>query len=91
MVSRLVLLASLFDASLGVNPGRLPELAPPAIQVAQAAEGPDQAAAVARARTGGRVLGVDWGDSGGQPMYLVKVLMPDGRIKVVPVAARGRR
>jgi uncharacterized membrane protein YkoI len=60
------------------------------IHLAQAATSPDDAAAMARAQTGGRVLGVDWGERGGQPVYLVRVLMPDGNIRVVPIAASGR-
>ena len=61
------------------------------LRLAQAAVSPDDAAAVARRQTGGRVLGVDWSEGGGGPVYLVKVLMPDGSIKIVPVAAeRGR-
>ncbi|MGQ0656916.1 MAG: PepSY domain-containing protein [Chromatiales bacterium] len=91
MVSRILLIAGLLEAPLGLSAGHPPDAGAAAVQVAQAATSPDQAAAVARASTGGRVLGVDWGDSGGQPVYLVRVLMPDGRIKVVPVAARGRR
>ena len=61
------------------------------LRLAQAAVSADEAATVARRQTGGRVLGVDWSEGGGGPVYLVKVLMPDGSIKIVPVAAeRGR-
>lgn len=60
------------------------------LRLAQASIGPDQAAAIARERTGGRVLGVQWGERGGAPVYLVRVLMPDGRVTVVPVHAGER-
>jgi uncharacterized membrane protein YkoI len=55
--------------------------------LAQAAIDADQAAAVARSRTGGRVLGVEWGEANGQPVYSVRVLLPDGRIRVIEVPA----
>jgi len=84
----MLLIAGLLDAPLAVS-GSDPPAPPAMIRLAQAAVSADQAAAIARNRTGGRVLGVDWSDSGGQPVYLVKVLMPDGSIRVVTVAASG--
>lgn len=61
------------------------------LRLAQAAGSADEAAAVARRQTGGRVLGVDWSEAGGGPVYLVKVLMPDGSIRIVPVTAEQGR
>ncbi len=61
------------------------------LRLAQAASSADEAAAVARRQTGGRVLGVDWSEAGGGPVYLVKVLMPDGSIRIVPVTAEQGR
>lgn len=61
------------------------------LALAAGAGSPDEAAAVARRQTGGRVLGVDWSEGGRGPVYLVKVLMPDGSIRIVTVtAAQGR-
>jgi uncharacterized membrane protein YkoI len=58
-------------------------------ELAQAAPavGEDQAAAIARSATGGRVLGVRWVEQGGRPVYQVKVLLADGRVTVVNVDA----
>jgi uncharacterized membrane protein YkoI len=47
----------------------------------------DEAAAIARARTGGRVLSVDLQDSG-RPWYRVKVLIAGERVRTVGVDAR---
>ena len=45
----------------------------------------DAAANIARAATGGRVLAVDDGTDGDRPVYNVKILLPDGHIRVVVV------
>lgn len=46
----------------------------------------DQAAAIARSRTGGRVLSVDL-RNGGRPYYRVKVLVSGDRVRSVGVDA----
>ena len=84
MIPELLLVVSVMGPVVPESTG------PESIVLAQAANSADQAAATARAQTGGRVLGVDWGESGGQPVYLVRVLMPDGSIRVVPIAASGK-
>lgn len=43
------------------------------------------AARQAAAMTGGRVLDVQSRMAAGQPLYLVRVLLPDGRVRVVQV------
>lgn len=57
----------------------------------QSAIGPDQAAAVARKVTGGRVLAVSSGKRKGVVVYRVRVLMPDGRVRVVLIDAQSGR
>jgi hypothetical protein len=49
--------------------------------------GQDEAAAQARADTGGRVLNVTTSTQDGSEVFLVKVLLPDGRVTVVTVPA----
>jgi uncharacterized membrane protein YkoI len=46
----------------------------------------DEAAAKVREETGGRVLDVQTGTQDGLAVYLVKVLLPDGRVRVVTVS-----
>lgn len=89
MISELLLLAGL-QAQAAALDGHEHQSTRPPLVVAQAATSPDQAAAMARKQTGGRVLGVDWGDNGGQPVYMVRVLMPDGSIRVVAIPASGK-
>lgn len=51
----------------------------------------DDAAAVAQRATGGRVLAVERADAGSRPVWRVKVVTPDGMLRVVLVdAATGR-
>jgi len=45
----------------------------------------DEAAAKVREATGGRVLDVRAQTRDGVPVYIVKVLLPDGRIRVMTV------
>jgi len=45
----------------------------------------DQAVAQVREQTGGRVLDVKTGSQDGVTVYFVKVLLPDGRVRVVTV------
>lgn len=59
--------------------------------VALAAGGADMAAQQAAASTGGRVLDVRAGEEGSRTVYVVRVLMPDGRVKVVRVPAGAKR
>lgn len=53
--------------------------------------GPDAAAAAARNATGGQVLGVQSSGRGGKPVYRVKVLEKDGRVRVLRVDGRTGR
>ena len=48
----------------------------------------DDAARQAAARTGGRVLGVEQQQRGDRIVYLVRVLLEDGRVKLVEVSGR---
>jgi uncharacterized membrane protein YkoI len=48
----------------------------------------DEAAAKVREETGGRVLDVQTGTQDGLAVYLVKVLLPDGRVRVVTVSSQ---
>jgi len=48
--------------------------------------GRDQAAAVAQ-RLGGRVLSVDKSESGGRPVWRVKVVTTQGEVKVILIDA----
>ena len=50
--------------------------------------GPDAAAAKVREATGGRILGVSRNDLG---VYQVKVLLPGGVVRIVPVDSRTGR
>lgn len=47
--------------------------------------GPAAAVAAARRATGGTVLGVQGGQSGGRVIYRVKVLLPGGRVRTLSV------
>jgi uncharacterized membrane protein YkoI len=48
----------------------------------------DEAAAKVREDTGGRVLDVQTGDQDGLTVYFVKVLLADGRVRVVTVRSQ---
>ena len=52
---------------------------------AWAAVSRDEAAATAQRETGGRVLSVEQADSGGRPVWRVKVVTPRGDVRVVLV------
>lgn len=58
-----------------------------AVPVAHADSG--AAARQAAQMTGGRVLGVQTATAGGQPVYLVRVLLADGRVKIVRIEGGG--
>lgn len=47
----------------------------------------DEAAALARQATGGRVLDIQAEERGGKKSYRVKVLLSDGRVRIVRVDA----
>lgn len=49
----------------------------------------DEAAALARQRSGGRVLSSDADEEDGRPVYRVKVLTPEGRVRVLVIEANG--
>ncbi|MGR8949376.1 MAG: PepSY domain-containing protein [Gammaproteobacteria bacterium] len=48
----------------------------------------DDAAKRVREQTGGRVLGVETASKGGSNVYLVKVLLPSGTVRVVEVSGQ---
>ena len=53
--------------------------------------GHDEAAAVAQNATGGRVLSVDRAESGRRPVWRVKVVTPQGEVRVLLIdVATGR-
>jgi uncharacterized membrane protein YkoI len=49
----------------------------------------DEAAAAAQRATGGRVLSVDKADAGGRPAWRVKVVTPQGEVRVIMIDAGG--
>ena len=57
------------------------------ITVAEAVISAQEAAALVKARTGGRILSVEAIDADGGIIYRVKVLTPDGEIRVFNVDA----
>jgi uncharacterized membrane protein YkoI len=48
---------------------------------------PDEAAAIARRESAGRVLAVEKSSSGGREVYRVKVLTPNGEVRVILIDA----
>jgi uncharacterized membrane protein YkoI len=52
---------------------------------AWAAVSRDAAAAIAQRATGGRVLAVEQAEAGGRPVWRVKVLTPNGEVRVILV------
>jgi uncharacterized membrane protein YkoI len=54
---------------------------------AWAAASRDDAAAIAQRASGGRVLAVDRSDAGGRPVWRVKVVTPNGEVRVIMVDA----
>lgn len=68
------------DAAAYAWPGEL--LLAQAVDLSQ-----DEAAAKVREETGGRVLDVKTAMQDGVAVYLVKVLLPDGRVRVVTVSS----
>jgi uncharacterized membrane protein YkoI len=49
--------------------------------------GSNEAAAIARSQSGGRVLDVRRATEDGRPCYLVRLLLADGRVRIVVVDA----
>lgn len=47
----------------------------------------DQAVAQVKQQTGGRILTAETKNRDGQPVHRIKVLMPDGRVRVIYVDA----
>ena len=77
--------SSLFFTEIQATPG----LAQVIVQAqSRAAIDRDEAAAIARAATGGRVLSVVLRQAGKRPRYQVKILLAGGRIRSVSVDAR---
>ncbi|MFC5497706.1 PepSY domain-containing protein [Caenimonas terrae] len=59
---------------------------------AWASVGRDEAAAVAQGTNGGRVLSVEKSESGGHAVWRVKLVTPQGEVRVILVdVATGRR
>lgn len=56
-----------------------------------AADGLGRAVADIEQRTGGRVLSAERAERDGRPMYRIKLLTPDGHVKVIWRDAEGRR
>lgn len=56
--------------------------------VAAAVADAGEAARQAAANSGGKVIDVQTSSKDGQPVYLVKVLLEDGRVKVVTIAGK---
>lgn len=86
MLGRLPIITGFGLLVLATTPAA-PELRPAdtRIQVAQGAIGPDQAAAIARNATGGRVLGVRSVHRDDTLVYEVKVLSKDQRVRIIRV------
>ena len=64
------------EESAGAAPAPVPERV-----------GSNEAAAIARSQTGGRVLDVRRSTEDGRPCYLVRLLLADGRVRIVVVDA----
>lgn len=77
LIFLLLVLVSLVVATSAVSPVRL--------QLADATDA-DAAAARAQEMTGGRVLDVKTEVADGAVVYLVKILLGDGRVRVVRIA-----
>ncbi len=89
----LVLLAGLLPATQAA-PAFAPALSPPALLLARndargdVDPGLAAAAAEARRRTGGQVLSAERYPSNGETRYRIKVLTPDGRVRILNLEAR---
>ncbi len=75
------------------KPLQSPSGAPPSLRDALpgAGIGPDQAAAIARARTGGRVLDVQQVSDGATSAFAVRLLLDAGRVRTVVVDGQSGR
>ena len=69
--------------------GRAAEQRPAHIQLAQATNGinRDEAAKIAKARYGGKILNVSKSSGGSSTTYQVKLLQKSGRVKIVSVGS----
>lgn len=88
MPIHLALIAAALIASAGPAAAAHDSRAPARAQslLAQARDiGPAAAAAAAQRATGGTVLGVQGGQSGGRVIYRVRVLLPGGRVRTLSV------
>lgn len=74
------LLAAGAAASAEESSGAVPAPAPERV-------GSNEAAAIARSQSGGRVLDVRRATEDGRPCYLVRLLLADGRVRIVVVDA----
>jgi len=79
----LILIAPLAPAS-AVRAGPVP------VAARQAAETLDEAVARIRRETGGRILRAETVTRDGERVHRIKVLLPDGRVKIFIVRARLR-
>ena len=77
----LLVLTVLLSAAVSAGPA-----VPPALRLAGDI-GPAQAAAAARAATGGKVLAVHAARIDGRAVYRVKLLLPGGRVRTITVDA----
>ena len=85
----LLFLATLFAAPLQAAVFDLGSVLTSYILLVQTkASSEDDAAKSVREKTGGRVLGVEKAAKGGKTVYLVKVLLPSGTVRVVEVGGR---
>ncbi|MGE3775135.1 MAG: PepSY domain-containing protein [Gammaproteobacteria bacterium] len=75
------------------GPGPSPLEAPPSLGnlPSGAGIGPDQAAAIARAQTGGRVLDAQQLPGGGTSAFAVRLLLDAGRVRTVVVDGQSGR
>jgi len=74
------------SAPLNASPGETEQL----ILAAQQQISLDQAIAQVRRQTGGRILSANTSSSGGRKTHNIKVLMPNGVVRVIRVNAGGR-
>ena len=82
--------ATVFLMTLAFGAGQGTHAYPHSLLLAQSsAVSQDDATAMARSQTGGRVLNVSEDDVDGRAVYRVKMLLPDGRVKVVVINAGG--
>lgn len=90
----LLVLLSWLPLTLQAAPAFAPALSPSALLLArndargEADPGLAAAAAEARRRTGGQVLSAERYPANGETRYRIKVLTPDGRVRILNLEAR---